>query len=138
MKKFLAEFKEFAMRGSVVDMAVGVVVGGAFKGIVDSFVNDLISPVIGLVANQDFSSKVLTIGEVSIKYGAFMTAVINFILMALVIFLMVKAINRLRSLGAKPASDAPKAPETKICPYCKSEIPIDATRCAHCTSVLED
>ena len=138
MKKFLAEFKEFAMRGSVVDMAVGVVVGGSFKGIVDSFVNDLISPIIGLVANQDFSSKVLTVGDVSIMYGSFLTAVINFILMALVIFLMVKGINRLRSLGAKPEADAPKAPETKVCPYCKSEIPIDATRCAHCTSVLED
>ena len=132
MKKFLQEFKEFAMRGNVLDMAVGVVIGAAFKAIIDSVVNDLISPIIGLVFKSDFSALVLTVNDVSIGYGAFITAVINFIIVAFVLFVIVKAANKASSLRKKP--EAPAAPTTKKCPYCKSEIAIEATRCPHCTS----
>ncbi|MHC1750565.1 MAG: large conductance mechanosensitive channel protein MscL [Cellulosilyticaceae bacterium] len=135
MKKFLKEFKEFAMQGNVIDMAIGIVIGGAFKGIIDSLVKDIISPFIGLIANKDLSSNVLVIGDVAIAYGSFITNIINFILMALVIFVMVKMINRFRGFGKKETS--PVAATTKICPFCKSQIPVDATRCGHCTSVLE-
>ena len=132
MKKFLSEFKEFAVRGNVIDMAVGVVIGGAFKGIVDSLVNDIITPFIGLIANKDLSDNVLMIGDVAIKYGSFVTAIINFILMAFVIFLMVKMINKARSFGKKEKK--PEIPNSKTCPYCLSEIPKDASKCKYCTS----
>lgn len=134
MKQFLREFKEFAMRGNVMDMAVGVVIGGAFKGIVDSLVNDLLGPLLGLFGNQDLSGFVLTLGGVDFRVGAFLTAVINFVIMAFVIFLLVKVINRLHALTAPKEAPAPAAPTTKVCPYCKSEIAADATRCPHCTS----
>lgn len=134
MKKFLKEFKDFAMRGNVMDMAVGVVIGGAFKGIVDSLVNDLLNPLLGLFGNQDLSSYELVVWNTSFRVGAFLTAVINFIIMAFVIFLLVKGINRLHSLALRKAAQTPAVPTTKICPYCKSEIAIDATRCPHCTS----
>jgi large conductance mechanosensitive channel len=135
MKKFFSEFKEFAMRGNVIDMAVGIVVGGAFKGIVDSLVNDIITPIVGIVANKDLSNHVFMIGDVAIKYGSFLSAVINFILMAFVIFIMIKFINKIKRLGKK--EEAETATTTKVCPYCKNEVPIEATRCGHCTSVLE-
>ena len=136
MKKFLAEFKEFAVRGNVIDMAVGVVIGGAFKGIVDSLVNDIITPLIGLFANQDLSSNVLPIGDVAIKYGSFLSAIINFILMAFVIFLMIKLINKAKDFGRKEKPVVVE-PTTKVCPYCLSEVSKDATRCKHCTSELK-
>ncbi len=137
MKKFLKEFKEFAMRGNVIDLAVGVIIGGAFKGIVDSLVNDVVSPLIGLVAKKDFSTLVFTILGVEVHYGAFITAVINFVIMAFVIFLFVKLMNSLSAIGKKEEVIV-EAATTKICPFCKSEIAIDATRCAHCTSSLEE
>ena len=135
MKKFLKEFKDFAMRGNVMDLAVGVIIGGAFKGIVDSLVKDVISPVIGLVANKDLSALTFKVLGVDILYGAFLTAVINFIIMAFVIFMLVKMMNKLGEIGKK--EEAAAAPKTKKCPYCKSEIDIEATRCAHCTSEVE-
>lgn len=135
MKKFLSEFKKFALRGNVMDLAVGVIIGGAFQGIVKSLVDDLISPLIGLVANTDLSRFLLTIGGVEIRYGSFLTAVINFIIMAFVIFLLVQLLNRLSSFGKKPEI---KTETTKICPYCKSAIDITAIRCPHCTSILEE
>ena len=139
MKKFLSEFKKFALRGNVIDLAIGVIIGGAFQAIVSSLVGDIVSPLLGLIAKEDFSSWVWTIGGVEIKYGSFLPAVINFILMALVIFLFLRGLNKLLSLGKKAeAPEAPKAPTTKICAFCKSEIAIDATRCPHCTSVLEE
>ena len=139
MKKFLREFKEFAMKGNVLDMAVGVVIGTAFKAIVDSLVDDLLSPILGKAANQDLSKFVLSVGGVDIKYGSFLSAVINFIIMAFVIFLLVKVVSKVRDFGKKEVPPAePASPTTKLCPYCKSEIPIDATRCGHCTSVLEE
>ncbi|MDD6176145.1 MAG: large conductance mechanosensitive channel protein MscL [Firmicutes bacterium] len=136
MKKFLSEFKKFALRGNVIDLAVGVIIGGAFQAIVSSLVGDVISPLLGLIAKEDFSGWVWTVGGVEVKYGSFLTAVINFLLMALVIFLLLRGLNKLLSIGKKP--EAPKAPTTKICPFCKSEIALDATRCPHCTSVLEE
>lgn len=137
MKKFLNEFKEFALRGNVMDLAVGVIIGAAFQAIINSLVSDVISPLIGLVANTDLSYLVATVGDVEIRYGAFITAVINFIIMAVIIFLLVKGMNALAGIGHKKEEQAPAAPATKICPYCKSEIAIDATRCPHCTSEVE-
>ena len=138
MKKFLREFKEFAMRGNVLDMAIGVVIGAAFKAIVDSLVNDIISPLIGLFFNSDFSELSVQIGGVSLAYGSFITAVLNFVIIAFVLFVVVKAANKAAELRKKlEKPQAPAAPTTKVCPYCKSEIPVDATRCPHCTSQLD-
>ena len=137
MKKFLKEFETFIMRGNVIDMAVGVIVGAAFQAIVSSLVNDVISPLLGLVANMDLSYLVLTINGVDIRYGAFITSVINFVI---VIFVLVKLINKISEFVFKKKNeeDGPAKPITKICPYCKSEIPIDAVKCCHCTSDLAE
>ena len=135
MSKFLKEFKEFALKGNVMDMAIGVIIGGAFQAIVSSLTGDIISPVIGLFANTDFSAMVAKVGDVEIRYGAFITAVINFIIMARVMFLLIKAIKKASDVNKKP--EAPAEPTTKTCPYCQSEIPIKATRCGFCTSLLE-
>ena len=146
--KFIKEFKEFINRGNVVDMAVGVMIGAAFKSIVDSVVADLISPLIGIIFQQDFSSLKIVLREavldadgvtvlkeaVSINYGAFIMAVVNFFIIAVILFLMVKMINTLRDGVKKKEEVVEEAPTTKTCPYCKSEIAIDATRCPHCTS----
>lgn len=158
MKKFLNEFKAFALRGNVIDLAVGVIIGGAFQAIVKSLVDDLIMPFVGLATGgMNFSDQFVVLklaegveagtkyasltaakdaGATVFAYGSFITAVINFIIMAVVIFLFVKAINNLHKLGKKKEDEAPEAPTTKICPFCKSEISIEATRCAHCTSEL--
>ena len=139
MKKFFSEFKEFISKGNVIDMAVGVIIGGAFKAIVDSFTGDIVSPLLGAISNVDLSAKVAMIGDVELRYGAFITAIINFIIMALVIFLFIKAINKAKKAFEKKEEDpAPAEPTTKKCPYCFSEIPIGATRCPHCTSQLEE
>lgn len=135
MKKFLNEFKEFAMKGNVMDLAVGVIIGAAFQSIVTSLTEDIISPIIGLVANMNFSYLTLEIFGISLKYGSFLTAVINFIIMAFVVFMMMKGLNKLASLGKK--EEVPAVPTTKKCPYCLSEIPIGAKRCPCCTSSLE-
>lgn len=137
MKKFLNEFKAFAVKGNAMDLAVGMMIGAAFTSIVNSLVNNLISPLIGLLVQVDFSDLVFTVQGVDVQYGAFIMAVINFIIVALVLFLLVKAMNALKSIGKKPEeSAAPAAPTTKVCPFCKSEIAIDAVRCPHCTSEL--
>lgn len=141
MKNFLKEFEKFILRGNVVDMAVGVIIGAAFQGIVNSLVNDVISPLLGLVANTDLSYLAFTVRGVEIRYGAFVTAVINFLIMAFVIFLLMKVLNKLSELGHKKKEtekEQPEKPATKICPYCKSEIPAEAVRCGHCTSNLEE
>ena len=101
MKKLLQEFKEFALRGNVMDLAVGVIIGAAFQAIINSLVNDVISPLIGLFANTDLTYLSVMVGDVEIRYGAFLTAVINFIIMAVIIFLMVKGMNALAGLGKK-------------------------------------
>lgn len=134
MKKFFEEFKTFALRGNVMDLAVGVIIGAAFQGIVTSLVDDIISPLIGCVANTDLSGFVFMIGDVAIRYGAFLTAIINFIIMVFVIFMLVKGINKLSTLGKKKEE---AAPTTKTCPFCQSEISIKATKCPHCTSELD-
>ena len=137
MKKFFEEFKAFAMRGNVMDLAVGVIIGAAFKAIVDSLVADVISPIIGLFAKQDFSGLVLRLFGVEIRYGAFITSIINFVLMAFIIFLFVKVMNHLASLGQKK-EEIKEAVTTKKCPFCCTEIAKEATRCPHCTSLLEE
>ena len=136
MKKLWNEFKTFAFKGNVMDMAVGVIIGAAFGAIVSSLVGDIISPLIGLLFKQDFSTLTATVNEVEIHYGAFISAVINFLIVALVLFLVIKSFNKASNLKKKP-EEAPAAPTTKVCPYCKSEIPIGATRCPHCTSELD-
>ena len=135
IKNFFEEFKAFAMRGNVLDMAVGVVVGSAFTAIVNSLVNDIISPIIGLFFNADFSDVVIQIGDVGIGVGAFLNAIINFLIVAVVLFVVIKFVNSLHKKPEEPA--APEEPTTKVCPYCQSEISIKAVRCPHCTSKLE-
>ncbi|MCH5252284.1 MAG: large conductance mechanosensitive channel protein MscL [Lachnospiraceae bacterium] len=138
MKKFLKEFKEFALRGNVMDLAIGVIIGAAFQAIINSLVKDVLSPLIGLVARTDLSYLTLKINGVDIMYGSFLTAVINFVIMVFVIFLLVKGMNALANLGSHKKDAEPEAPTTKKCPYCLSEIDIAATRCPHCTSELEE
>lgn len=133
MKKFLNEFKAFALRGNVMDMAVGVIIGAAFQAIVTSLTKDIISPFLGIFGKVDFSNLVLTIRGVDIRYGSFITSIINFIIMALVIFVLIKILNKLMNLGKKPTDDAPV---TKECPYCCSKISVKASKCPNCTSVL--
>ena len=132
MKKIAGEFKEFIMRGNVMDLAVGVIIGGAFGAIVTSLTEDIISPILGLFGNLDFSQLVAKVGNVEIRYGAFLTAVINFLIMALIIFLMVKGINKLMTIGKKKEKAEEEA-TTKICPHCCEEVNINATKCPHCT-----
>lgn len=138
MKKVLNEFKAFISRGNVMDMAVGVIIGGAFTAIVNSLVNDLLNPILGVITGGvDFSKLAITIGKgenpVVFAYGSFLSAIINFLLIAFVLFMIIKAINK---LNRNKKQETPTEPTTKICPFCKSEIAIGATRCPHCTSEL--
>lgn len=137
MKKFMKEFKEFISRGNVMDMAVGVIIGGAFTGIVSSLVEDIINPLLGLFGGMNFDQFSVTLmGTATLNYGKFITAVINFLIMALVVFLIVRTMNKAAAKFAP--KKGPEAPKTKKCLYCKSNIAIDATRCPHCTSILEE
>ena len=120
VKKFFEEFKAFAMRGNVLDMAVGVVVGS-----------------IGLFFNNDFSEVAVKIGDVDLKIGSFISAIINFLIVAFVLFLVLKAFNAVFNKKKEEAEEAPAEPTTKVCPYCQSEISIKAVRCPQCTSKLE-
>lgn len=148
MKTLWNEFKEFAMRGSVLDMAVGIILGTAFGSIVSSFVNDILMPPIGLLLGKvDFAALFINLtrtpyaslaearaaGAPTINYGVFLNTVLNFFLVALALFILVRQVNRF--MRAKPAP--PAEPTTKECPYCLSVIPIKATRCPHCTSELQ-
>lgn len=151
-KGFFSEFKTFISKGNALNLAVGVIIGGAFQSIVNSIVNDLISPVLSIFTKGiNFTDKFIVLanteetfktaeaaknaGYATFNYGSLITAVINFFIMAFVIFLIVKAINKITSLGKK--EEEPKA-TTKKCPYCKTEIDIEATRCPNCTSVLSE
>jgi len=135
----LKEFKEFAMRGNVVDMAVGIIIGGAFGKIVSSLVNDVLMPPIGaLMGHVDFSNLTVTLREksaesaaVSLRYGLFINTILDFIIVAFAIFIVIKQMNRLKKKEAAPAE-----PTTKQCPKCISTIPIKATRCPQCTSEI--
>ena len=155
MKKsssFVKEFKEFISRGNVIDLAVGVIIGSSFTAIVNSLVNNIITPLITLITGK-VSVKELFIaldgnsyesleaateaGAATLGYGLFLQAIIDFIIIAFVIFLMVKGINRIRDIGKKEEAPVEEAPTTKVCPFCKSEINIEATRCPNCTSEIE-
>ena len=131
MKKFIQEFKEFALQGNVMSMAIGVIIGAAFKDLVTSFTDNVITPIINCIGGTEIQGRIHLMGEQYINYGAFITAVINFLIMAFIIFLMVKGMNKLINIGKKKEEEAVT---TKECPYCKSEINIDATKCPHCTS----
>ena len=137
MKNFVEEFKKFISRGNVMDMAVGVIIGGAFTGIVNSLVNDVMMPVLSLLTGGiDFSKMCIILGRgeepATLNYGNFLAAVLNFLLIAIVVFLLVKIVNK-----AMPKKE--KAPETtKPCPFCREKIDLKATRCPHCTSVIEE
>jgi len=136
-KNFFEEFKHFISKGNVMDMAVGIIIGGAFTSIVSSLVDDIINPILGLFGGTNFDQFAWNItGDVTLYYGKFITSVVNFLIMALIVFLIVKTMNTAMSRIHK--AEPPKAPATKICPFCKSEIAIDATRCPHCTSQLQD
>jgi large conductance mechanosensitive channel len=144
----LKEFKKFALRGNMIDLAVGVIIGGAFNALVTSLVNDIIMPILSLLTGKiDFSNLFIALdgnhydtlaaaqelGVATVNYGTFISGVINFIIMAFVVFLLVKGMNKLADHGKKPAE-----PTTKKCPYCLSEIDIKATRCPHCTSQMPE
>ncbi len=134
MKKFFEEFKAFISKGNVMDLAVGVIIGGAFSAIVTSLTDNIINPLINCIGGAEIQGKIHLIGDNYIDYGAFLSAVINFVIMAFIIFCIVKAVNKAMSLGKKKAEETAEEPTTKICPFCKSEIPIDAVKCCHCTS----
>ena len=143
IKKFVEEFKAFALKGNVMDMAVGVIIGAAFGNIVTSLTDNFINPLIACVtggAKKDENGVMQLVGGsfkingVSFNYGAFLSAVINFLIIALILFCLLKAVNKAMTIGKK--EEAPAAPTTKVCPHCKSEVHIEATRCPHCTSEL--
>ena len=149
---FIGEFKTFIVRGNVIDLAVGVIIGAAFQAIIKSLVDDLVMPVISLFTKGvDFANKFIVLGEGEFNtlaeaqeagvavfaYGNFINAVINFLIMSFVVFCLVRSINKLREKTEKKVEEAPAAPTTKKCPYCKSEIDIEATKCPNCTSDVE-
>ena len=141
MKKFIQEFKEFALKGNVMNLAVGVIIGAAFQSIVTALTSSFINPLIAVVTGGTNGEGVTVGGTFTIRgvvfdYGSFITAVINFLIMAFIIFCIVKAINKMLDLTKKKEEHKEEAPTTKICPFCKSEIPIDAVKCCHCTSDL--
>ncbi|MBP5248575.1 MAG: large conductance mechanosensitive channel protein MscL [Lachnospiraceae bacterium] len=156
-KGLIKEFKEFAIKGNMIDLAVGMIIGAAFNALVSSLVNDIIMPVLGLLTGKiDFSQLFVSLdgnkyatltdaeaaGAAVVKYGAFVGGLINFIIMAFVVFLIVKGINTVRAKAEEKAKkdkaeEEKKEPTTKICPFCQSEISIKATKCPHCTSDLK-
>lgn len=139
MKKILQEFKTFISRGNVIDLAVGMIIGSAFTGVVNALTDDIIKPILNCVGGADIQGKLHLLGDNYIDYGAFISAVINFLIMAVIIFVIVRLFNRLsEAIHHVKEGDEGKKPAVKICPYCKSEIPFDATRCAHCTSQLDE
>lgn len=139
IKKFLEEFKTFISKGNVLGLAVGVIIGSAFTGIVTSLNEDILTPLLGMFGGVDFSNLTVTLGVGErapiLRYGSFITAIINFLITAFVIFLLVKAINTLSERISPPKEE--ETPTTKECPYCKSKIALAATRCPQCTSQLK-
>lgn len=127
----LKEFREFAIRGNVMDLAVAVIIGGAFGKIVTSLVDDILMPLVGLVLGGiNFSEQAFTVGGAEVRWGAFVQNIVDFVIIAFVIFLLVRAINRLKR-------DEPTTPTTKECPHCFTTIPLKAARCPNCTSDLQ-
>ncbi len=156
LKNALNEFKKFALKGNVLDMAVGIIIGASFSKIVDSLVKDVLMPPLGLLLGKvDFSNLYVKLmdgsvpgpyasldaaqkaGAVTINYGLFLNAMISFIIVAFAVFLLIKAINTLREKMEAKEAKAPVPPSEKVCPYCCSQIPVGATRCPHCTSELK-
>lgn len=138
MKKILNEFKEFISRGNVMDMAVGIIIGGAFTSVVSSLVADIINPFLGLFGGMNFDRLSWNITkDVTLNYGSFLTTIINFLIMAFVVFVIVKLMNTFSAKFSRKKEEENSAPATKICPFCKSEIAIGASRCPHCTSQFE-
>lgn len=159
MPKWVNELKEFAMRGNVMDLAVGVIIGGAFQAIVKSLINDLVMPFVGLITGGvNFVDQFVVLrlpegapaetvyktlqeateaGATTFNYGAFITAVLNFAIMVVVVFFMIKFINKMTNLISRKKEEEAE-PTTKKCPFCCSEIALEATRCPHCTSPLEE
>lgn len=148
MKKFVEEFKSFIMRGNVVDMAVGVVIGTAFSGIVNGLVQDIIMPIVSLLTGKiDFTNLFVALdgneyatldaareATSVIAYGNFIQTIVQFIIIAFSIFITIKAMNKMQDVSKKKTEEEPAAPTTKVCPFCKSEINIEATKCMHCAS----
>ena len=135
MKKFMHEFKEFALRGNVMSLAVGVIIGAAFQNVISSLTDNILSPIIGLIIGQNFDLLELNVLGVTLRYGLFITSIINFIITAFVVFLIVRAMNRL--FDAEKRSEKVPEPEPEHhCPYCMTALHKDATRCPACTSVL--
>lgn len=139
MKKFIEEFKAFISRGNVMDLSVGVIIGSAFTGVVTALTDYIIKPLLNCIGGAEIQGKIHLLGDNYLDYGAFLSAVINFLIMALIIFCIVKFFNRLSDAfkHEKKEEEQAEAPATKICPFCMSEIPAQAVRCAHCTSQLE-
>ena len=150
----LKEFKKFAMRGNIMDMAVGVVIGGAFQSIINSLVSDIIMPTVSIFTGKvDFSDMMFTVGSASIKYGNFITSIVNFLIIAFSIFIAITYINKFnqkmekishgqvekitKKLGKSKKEESIPEPTVKTCPHCYTEIPYKATKCPHCTSELE-
>ncbi len=145
-KGFIKEFKEFVLRGNVMDLAVGVIIGAAFGDIVTSLTDSFINPLINSIGGAEVGGSIRlpwvdytgldteAANALSLNYGNFITSVINFLIMALILFIILKLVNKLMTVGKKPKK---VDPTTKVCPFCKSEISIEATRCPHCTSELE-
>jgi len=139
LKNFLKEFKTFALKGNVLDMAIGIIIGANFSKIVDSLVKDILMPPLGMLLGRvDFSDLKISMGSepdvVTINYGVFLNTIISFAIVAFAVFLLVKAVNKLK---AKEAKAAPAAPTTKKCPYCCMDVDLKAKKCPYCTSALK-
>ena len=132
IKNFIEEFKAFALRGNMMDMAVGIIIGGAFTSIVTSLTDNFINPILNVVTG----AKLYTLQDVAGFASSFVSALVNFLIMAFVLFVLLKAVNKLASLGMKKPVE--EASTTKTCPFCQSEIPLAASRCPHCTSQLAE
>ncbi len=137
MKQFLSDFKEFIAQGNVMDMAIGVIIGAAFKAIIDSLVKDILNPFIALFTGDDLSKLSVKVAGAQLTYGNFISAVINFLIIALVLFIMIRAVAKTKNISAKPRKEVSVEPTEKECPYCKRMIPIGATRCGYCTTKLD-
>lgn len=133
MKKFIQEFKEFALKGNMMDMAVGIIIGGAFTSVVTSLTDNFINPLLNFITG----AAKYTGADIACFASSFISAFVNFIIMAFVLFCLLKVMNKITEIGHNK-EEVPAAPTTKQCPYCCSEIDIKATRCPHCTSVLEE
>ncbi len=133
MKKFIQEFKEFALKGNMMDMAIGIIIGGAFTSVVTSLTDNFIKPLLNFITG----AAVYTGADIAGFASSFISAFVNFIIMAFVLFCLLKVMNKITDLGHRK-DEKPAAPTTKICPHCCSEIDIKATRCPHCTSMLEE